>query len=410
MRGDRLLGVLSQVVPQVPAVGDLDRGRGAVPGALGVGPGPVPADHLRAGMRLQPRLEGSGLPVRQQVGHVPGPHVDQHRPVHLALGQREVIDPEHQRRSRDLRFGRRGDQPQHRRGVHGDAEGPGQPGGGPPGQLQPEPGQHAQQRDAAPPVPLAHPRGLLGERDRRAPRVLAAEPAHLQDDQHRPATRRAVRHHPRIPAMHPRRLQAAPRAARRPRPARRRDHHRMHDVFHAMHAQTRQVREQRGQQAFALLRNVPGNARGAGRPRRRHDRLRRQRGSRVRGSWQTRVLPEPRCLITQARRSYPRSSHSPAPAASGTALPGISLSVTRHRIRGRAHFHGGSGFRGGSGQPRLPGSSVTAGSSAVTGADAPPGVTRVKQGECCGVRDTPGAAAGGRPPPARSRRRLRPSR
>ena len=61
-----------------------------------------------------------------------------------------------------------------------------------------------------------------------------------------------------------------------------------------------------------------------------------------------------------------------------------------------SHFHGGSGFRGGSGQPRLPGSSVTAGSSAVTGADAPPGVTLVKQGECCGVQDTPGAAASGR--------------
>src|ERR1700685_3290794 len=43
VRGDRLLGVFSQVVPQVPAVSDLDRGRRAGPGALGVGPGPVPA-------------------------------------------------------------------------------------------------------------------------------------------------------------------------------------------------------------------------------------------------------------------------------------------------------------------------------------------------------------------------------
>ena len=77
-----------------------------------------------------------------------------------------------------------------------------------------------------------------------------------------------------------------------------------------MHAQSRQMREQRGQQAFALLTNVPDKARDAGRPRWRHDRLRRQRGSRVRGSWQTRVLPEPRCLITPTRRSYPRSSHS----------------------------------------------------------------------------------------------------
>ena len=37
------------------------------------------------------------------------------------------------------------------------AQGAGQPGGGPPGQLQPEAGQHAQQRHAAPPVPLGTP-------------------------------------------------------------------------------------------------------------------------------------------------------------------------------------------------------------------------------------------------------------
>jgi hypothetical protein len=44
VRGDRLLEVFAQVVPQVPAVGHLDRVWCAVPGALGVGPGPVPAD------------------------------------------------------------------------------------------------------------------------------------------------------------------------------------------------------------------------------------------------------------------------------------------------------------------------------------------------------------------------------
>jgi len=200
----RLLGVFGQVVPQVPAIGDLDRVRRARPGALSVVAGPVPADHRGAGIGFQPGLEAGGLPVRQQVDHVTGAHVHQHRPVYLALGQREVIDPEDLRRGRDLRLRRRGDQAQHRGRVHGDAEGPGQPGGCPSGQFQPEPGQHAQQRDAAPPVPLAQPHGLLGEGDRRAPRVPAAEPAHLQDDQHRPTTRRAVRHHPRIPAMHSR--------------------------------------------------------------------------------------------------------------------------------------------------------------------------------------------------------------
>ena len=226
MASDRLLGVLGQVVPQVPAVGDLDRARRARPGALGVVAGPVPADDPRAGMRRQPRLQRGGLPVRQQVDHVPGAHVHQHRPVDLALGQREVIDPEYLRRGGDLRIRHRRDQAQHRGGMHGDPEGPGQPGGGTPGQLQPEPGQHGQQRDAAPPVSLAQPSGLLGEGDRRALRVPAAEPAHLQDDQHRPAARRAVSHRARIPAVHLRRRLTAPRAARRAGPARRGDHHR----------------------------------------------------------------------------------------------------------------------------------------------------------------------------------------
>ena len=37
----------------------------------------------------------------------------------------------------------------------------------------------------------------------------------------------------------------------------------MPDVFDAVHAQSRQVREQRGQQASALPGNVPGKAGGA---------------------------------------------------------------------------------------------------------------------------------------------------
>ena len=70
---------------------------------VGVVAGPVPADHRGAGMRVQPSISG-GLPVRQHVDHVTGAHVHQHRPVHLALRQREVIDPEHLlRRGRDLR-------------------------------------------------------------------------------------------------------------------------------------------------------------------------------------------------------------------------------------------------------------------------------------------------------------------
>ena len=55
MVGDGLPGVFRQVVPQVPAIGDLGRVRGAVAGVFGIGAGPVPADDRRAGMRRQPR-------------------------------------------------------------------------------------------------------------------------------------------------------------------------------------------------------------------------------------------------------------------------------------------------------------------------------------------------------------------
>lgn len=92
----------------MPAIGDLDRVGRSRTGALGVVAGPVPADDPRAGMRRQPRLEAGGLPVRQQVDHVSGAHVHQNRPVHLALGQREVIDPEDLRSGRDFRLRRRG--------------------------------------------------------------------------------------------------------------------------------------------------------------------------------------------------------------------------------------------------------------------------------------------------------------
>jgi hypothetical protein len=266
----------------MPAVGDLDRGRRPGRGSLRVGPGPVPADDLRTRMSLEPCLPGSGLPVGQQVDHLPGFRVGYHGAVYLPLAQREVINSGDLGRGGDRRVGQRHDQPQHGGGMDGDAQGPGQPGRSPPGQLQPEPGQHAQQRDAAPPVPLAQPPGLLGEGDRRASRIPAAEPAHLQHDQHRPAASRAVRHYPRIPAVDPSRFLTAPRAARRLRPARRDDHHRLSGVFHPVHAQARQVREQHGEQGLALLTDIPDDAGGGdGRPGGRHGRLIRQRGSRV---------------------------------------------------------------------------------------------------------------------------------
>jgi hypothetical protein len=204
VRHDGLLGVAGQVVPQVPPAGDLDRVRRAGPGALGAGPGPVPADHPRARAGLQPGRQGRRLPVREQVHDLPGGHVDQDRPADLAAAQREVIDAQDLRRGTGLRVRQGRDQGQERAAVHADAQQPGQPRPGPPGQRQPDLREQPEQRHAAPPVPRRQPGHLLSERPRRAGRILAGEPPHRQPDHHRPAPQRAVLHPAGIPAVHPR--------------------------------------------------------------------------------------------------------------------------------------------------------------------------------------------------------------
>ena len=86
--GDRLLHVLGQVVIDMPPVGDLDCLRGSLARAVGVGAGPVPADHLGSGVLLQPFGEGVRLPVAQQVYRLAGLGVDQDGPVVPAAAER----------------------------------------------------------------------------------------------------------------------------------------------------------------------------------------------------------------------------------------------------------------------------------------------------------------------------------
>jgi hypothetical protein len=83
-------------------------------------------------------------------------------------------------RRADPGLGQRGDQAQQRHRMHGDPQQPGQPRAGPPGQLQADPGQQSPQRQAPPQVPARQAIDLLGERNRRAPRVAAHQPPHLR--------------------------------------------------------------------------------------------------------------------------------------------------------------------------------------------------------------------------------------
>ena len=111
MRGDAPLDRLGEVLPQVEPVGDLDRVRRPGAGAVGVGAGAVPADHLDAGMGGQPVRERLGVAAFQQVQRGAGLAVDQHGAVVLAAPDREVVHPEHPRGGRGrVRDGH--DQPQ----------------------------------------------------------------------------------------------------------------------------------------------------------------------------------------------------------------------------------------------------------------------------------------------------------
>ncbi len=63
--GDRFLYMLSEVVIQMPAIGDLDRVRRSLARAFGVGAGPVAADHLGPRVGAQPFLQRFRLAVAQ---------------------------------------------------------------------------------------------------------------------------------------------------------------------------------------------------------------------------------------------------------------------------------------------------------------------------------------------------------
>ncbi len=80
MVGDQALHRLAQVLPQVEPVGDLHRARCPRAGAVGVGAGAVPADHLDPGVALsqsasglasRPASNSTGLRLSQSTSTVP---------------------------------------------------------------------------------------------------------------------------------------------------------------------------------------------------------------------------------------------------------------------------------------------------------------------------------------------------
>lgn len=130
VRGDLLADGLGEVVPQVPAVADLDRvGQGSAD-CLGVGGRSVPAHGLDARMSAQPGFQRGGVAAGQYLDSLTGFGVDDDRGVAVPAPQGEVVDPDHPREP-PLRHGHPPQQPQGGGVRHGHGQGSGESGGGP---------------------------------------------------------------------------------------------------------------------------------------------------------------------------------------------------------------------------------------------------------------------------------------
>src|SRR6266487_4485219 len=101
-------------------------------------------------------------------------------------------------------------------------------------------------------MPPRHSGYLLGEGPQLAPRVAAEEPADLQVDHHRPATRRQVMEPPPVPAVDSGGRQSAPMTGRVPRTGPRRDQYAIPKVFDLVDLQVSQIGEEHTETAGFL--------------------------------------------------------------------------------------------------------------------------------------------------------------
>src|SRR4051794_31222742 len=91
---------ITAVAQQMPPVGDLNGLLRSLAGSLGVGAGPIAHDDLDRRMVLEPRGQGLGRTVGQQVDPAPALEVTEDRAVAPAFAPGPVIDAEDTRRER----------------------------------------------------------------------------------------------------------------------------------------------------------------------------------------------------------------------------------------------------------------------------------------------------------------------
>jgi hypothetical protein len=115
MPADDCLDGLTEVSEKMPAIEDVD-GVGCTPAhAVGIDVGAVTGDHFDAGVISQPRRDGVGLSVRQEVDDPIALQIDQDRAVAATAPPRPLIDAKHPGRYRSsLNRSRAADQPEER--------------------------------------------------------------------------------------------------------------------------------------------------------------------------------------------------------------------------------------------------------------------------------------------------------
>lgn len=178
---DALLDRLTEVLPQMKPVCDLQVIRGAVRGAFGVGSATVPADHLSSGVSRRPCGQWCRLATRQ---HLDGPvpfTIRDHSGLRVTAPGGEVVDTEDPWRVVE-RVGQRPNPVQQPHPPHCQTKGVGHPCPGTVGQRERDPvQQHAQPfRDAG--VRAGQRWYLLGKCALRTGAVSAYEAPHREQD------------------------------------------------------------------------------------------------------------------------------------------------------------------------------------------------------------------------------------
>jgi len=243
---DGLLNRFGEVLPRVEPVGDPHRAGRCVPGGPGVSAAPVPADHLDAGMGVQPVREGLRFPIRQHADEAVAVHVHQNGGIRVTLALGDIIHPEHGDLP-GLRIRQRPDQQDQGEPGHDHPGRRGQPGTRAAGQRQRDP----LQQDPSPavragtswsaPVPARRtsPPGTSGCRRTGGPPARPAPAARRRPD---PTAGAGTDH---APGRKPPRSPGRPARPSGSWP----ELHRIAQILDMIDNQACQVREQQDQQA-----------------------------------------------------------------------------------------------------------------------------------------------------------------